>query len=151
MLVIILLWDKHYIGLATFINLFLTGYIVDYSYKFLITIFPNVSIIQRIIMLVVAIVIICFGSALYYTADLGVSVYDAISLILAKKKITLFKYTPPFKWIRVFNDSICVVLGTIFGKKPGVGTIITAFFMGPLISFFNHKVAEPFLNKSIKK
>ena len=27
----------------------------------------------------------------------------------------------------------------------GVGTIITAFFMGPLIDFFNHKVAGPFL------
>ena len=27
----------------------------------------------------------------------------------------------------------------------GVGTIITAFFMGPLIEFFNVKVARPFL------
>jgi uncharacterized membrane protein YczE len=28
----------------------------------------------------------------------------------------------------------------------GVGTIITAFFMGPLIDYFNVHVAQPFLN-----
>ena len=30
--------------------------------------------------------------------------------------------------------------------KCGPGTIITAFFMGPLIEFFNVQVARPFLN-----
>ncbi len=29
----------------------------------------------------------------------------------------------------------------------GVGTIVTAFFMGPLIDFFNIHVAQPFLQK----
>jgi uncharacterized membrane protein YczE len=29
----------------------------------------------------------------------------------------------------------------------GIGTIITAFFMGSLIEFFNEKVARPILNK----
>ncbi|MBO5607910.1 MAG: hypothetical protein J5930_08455 [Treponema sp.] len=29
----------------------------------------------------------------------------------------------------------------------GIGTIITAFFMGPLIEFFNEKCARPFLNR----
>ena len=33
-----------------------------------------------------------------------------------------------------------------FGRYVGVGTIITAFFMGPLIEFFNVKVARPMLN-----
>ena len=145
MLVGIWLWDKHYIGLATFINMFFTGYIVDYSYRFLITIFPALSLYQRFLMLLAAVIIMCFGSALYYTADLGVSVYDAISLILAKNRITLFEYVLPFKWIRVGNDFICVALGTLFGKLPGIGTIITALFMGPLITLFNHKIAEPFL------
>ena len=31
------------------------------------------------------------------------------------------------------------------GGVLGVGTIITAFFMGPLIGFFNRRAAEPFL------
>jgi uncharacterized membrane protein YczE len=151
MLIGIWIWDKHYIGLATFINMFLTGYIVSYSYKLLANIFPSPALLQRIIMLATAVIIMCFGSALYYTADLGVSVYDAVSLILAKKKIKILKYILPFKWIRVLNDLICVGIGTLFGKSPGIGTIITAFFMGPLISFFNHNVAEPFLNEKNNK
>ena len=27
----------------------------------------------------------------------------------------------------------------------GIGTVVTAFFMGPLIDLFNRKVARPFL------
>lgn len=33
----------------------------------------------------------------------------------------------------------------------GVGTIITAFFMGPLIEFFNVHIARPFLASGKKK
>jgi uncharacterized protein len=145
MLVGIYIWDKQYIGIATFVNMFFTGYIVDYSYRFLISILPDPTLWQRSAMLLVALVIMCFGSALYYTANLGVSVYDAISLILAKKRINIKGRIVPFKWIRVVNDLICVTLGAFFGKFPGIGTIITAFFMGPLITVFNAKVAEPFL------
>ena len=63
-----------------------------------------------------------------------------------------------FKYIRIATDVVCVVLGiTLFllgGGKPseitasvGIGTILTAFFMGPLIDFFNKTVAIPMLNK----
>jgi len=151
MLVGIFIWDKHFIGIATFINMFLTGYIVDFSYRFLVSVLPSVTLLQRFLMLLGALVIMCFGSALYYTADLGVSVYDAISLILAKKRLNIKNHIIPFKWIRVISDLICVTLGTIFGKIPGIGTIITAFFMGPLITVFNQKVAEPFLYGKSKK
>ena len=30
----------------------------------------------------------------------------------------------------------------------GVGTIVTAFFMGPLIEFFNEKIARPMLGET---
>lgn len=150
MLVGIWIWDKRFIGIATFINMFITGYVVEYSYRFLGSIFPDINLFGRIVMLITAVVIMCFGSALYYTADLGVSVYDAISLKLAKMNIRVFKIVLPFKWIRVFSDFVCVLIGTLLGKMPGFGTMITAFFMGPLISFFNRTFAVPFLNGSEK-
>jgi len=146
MLVIIFIWDKHYINLGTFINMFLTGYIIDFSYGFLVSVFPDPSVVLRSGMLILGVLILCFGSAFYITADLGVSVYDAIALILAKKKIKIKTYVLPFKWIRVATDCLCVALGMVFGKMPGAGTLVTAFFMGPVISFLNHKAAEPFLN-----
>ena len=145
MLAGIYVWDRRYIGIATFVNMFFTGYLVDYSYMFLVSVLPDPTLLQRSALLLVALIIMCFGSALYYTANLGVSVYDAISLILAEKRMRLKGRIVPFKWIRVTNDLICVALGAAFGKLPGIGTLITAFFMGPMITFFNTKVAEPFL------
>ena len=149
-----LVTDRHYIGIATFINLFLLGYITQWTYAFLQTIIVNPSIIIRLLCLLVGIVIICFGSALYMTADLGVSTYDAVALILVNKW-----HIGQFKYIRIVTDVICVLIGAglfLLGKGKvaeiptiiGIGTIVTAFFMGPLIEFFNQKVAIPLLNKT---
>lgn len=146
-----LITDRHYIGIATFINLFLLGYITQWTYEFLQTVIVNPSMIVRLLCLLIAIVIICFGSALYMTADLGVSTYDAVALILVNKW-----HIGQFKYIRIVTDVICVVLGAVLfllggGKLSaiptiiGVGTIITAFFMGPLIEVFNRKVSIPML------
>lgn len=55
------------------------------------------------------------------------------------------------------TDIVCVILGCILfliassdiSRIPeiaGIGTIITAFFMGPLIEFFNVHIARPVLN-----
>lgn len=149
--------DRHNIGIATFINLFLLGYITEYTYSFLQTVFVNPSIVTRLICLLVGIVIICFGSAFYMTADLGVSTYDAVAIVLAYKwKVAKFKFC------RIATDLICVISGTIiyligggsWKEIPtivGIGTIITAFFMGPLIELFNDKIARPFLNKANEK
>ena len=153
LLIFALIFDKHYIGLATFINLFLLGYVVEFSHTTLLAIFPEASMLIRFISFVIGFVAICFASSVYMTADLGVSTYDAIALIMANKwKIGKFKY------IRICTDIVCVIAGIVLfmlggGKVAdipafvGIGTILTAFFMGPLIDFFNRKFSVPFLNK----
>lgn len=151
MLVAVFFLDKHYIGLATVINMFGYGYIVDFAYSILNGWFPDPSMTVRIVMILLAIVILCIGSALYFTGDLGVSVYDAIALSLSDKKLKVFGRILPFKFMRVLCDCICVVIGSCLGKLPGVGTIITAFFMGPLIDFFNVHLARPMLYGKKKK
>jgi len=148
-----LIVDRHNIGIATFINLFLLGYITDFTHSFLQTIIIDPSLPVRALCLTVGVVVICFGSALYMTADLGVSTYDAVAIVLSGKwKVAKFKYC------RIATDLVCVITGcAIFliaggswAQIPtiaGVGTIITAFFMGPLIEFFNAKIARPLLEK----
>ncbi|MBP5598664.1 MAG: hypothetical protein J6X48_00085 [Lachnospiraceae bacterium] len=151
LLLFALIFDRHYIGIATFINLFLLGYITQFTYELLQKVIVNPSIVVRIICLVVGVVIICFGSAFYMTADLGVSTYDAIALIICNtwKK-------GKFQYVRIITDIVCVLLGvglfllaggsvSMIPTIAGVGTIITAFFMGPLIEFFNVKIARPVL------
>ena len=151
--IFMLIFDRHYIGIATFINLFLLGYITQFTYEFLQTVIVEPALWLRIVCLVVGVVIICFGSAFYMTADLGVSTYDAVALII----VNTWK-RGKFQYVRIITDLVCVMLGValflISGGAAkdiitiaGVGTIITAFFMGPLIEFFNVHCARPILNK----
>ncbi len=157
LLLFALIFDRHYIGIATFINLFLLGYITQFTYEQLQKVIVAPSILVRIICLVVGVVIICFGSAFYMTADLGVSTYDAIALIICNtwKK-------GKFQYVRIITDLFCVLLGVglflLSGGKvsaiptiAGIGTIITAFFMGPLIELFNVHVARPVLRGKTKE
>ncbi|MBR6380890.1 MAG: hypothetical protein IKS07_04340 [Lachnospiraceae bacterium] len=153
LLLFALAFDRHYIGIATFINLFLLGYITQFTYAFLQTVIVDPSMATRILCLVIGVVIICFGSAFYMTADLGVSTYDAVALIICNtwKK-------GKFQYVRIITDVVCVILGCVLfvlsggalSQIPtiaGIGTIITAFFMGPLIEVFHVHVARPFLNR----
>ena len=95
-----LLLDRRKIGLATLINLFLLGYIAEYSQAFFARLLPGPGPVLRFLLLLAALVILCLASAFYFTADLGV---------------------------------------------VGIGTLLTAFYMGPLIAWFRQHAAEPFL------
>lgn len=147
-----LIADRHYVGLATFINLFLVGYIADFSLETLSSLLPDLGIGGRIVCLLVGIVVMCLSSSFYFTADLGVSTYDAVALI-----ITHTWHKGQFRWVRILTDLVCVCAGVSMyflsggklsglGTVVGVGTVITALFMGPLIDLFNRKIAQPFLN-----
>lgn len=138
MLVIIFFLDRTKIGLGTLINIFILGYVVQFSSWLFMTWIPDPSIAIRIIALLVAIVIISFGSALYFTGDLGVSTYDAVALLMSEKKIAKFQYC------RIGTDLVCTGAGFLLGATVGIGTLVTAFFMGPIITFFNRKIAIPF-------
>ena len=79
------------------------------------------------------------------------STYDALALVWSERQTRI-----PFQFCRVLTDSVCVIAGVflcrlsgmsaaqIFGAV-GIGTVVTAFFMGPLIAFFNRTVARPLL------
>ncbi len=146
-----LAFNRHSIGIATFINLFLLGYVTQFTLSLLQSWIPAPGIGLRVGFLALGILVICIGSALYMTADLGVSTYDAVAITMAYK----WKWGK-FQYIRIATDVVCVILGAaiflIGGGKweqvpeiVGVDTIVTAFFMGPLIEFFNVRIARPLL------
>ena len=137
MLVFIFFIDKRKIGLGTMINIFLLGYVVEFSSWLFATRIPDPSLEIRALMLVIGMIIISFGSSLYFIGDLGVSTYDAVALILSEKKIARFQYC------RIGSDLICTAVGYVLGATVGVGTVVTAFFMGPIIAFFNKYISIP--------
>ncbi len=151
LLVFALAFDRRKIGLATLINLFLLGYIAEFSQSCMAKLLPAPTLPLRLLILAIAIVIMCLASAFYFTADLGVSTYDAVALIWSEKQKRI-----AFPICRVITDLFCVLCGILLCMaagftlrqitgEVGIGTIITAFFMGPLIQFFNRHAARPFL------
>ncbi len=149
MLCFSLICDRHYLGLATFINLFLLGYMVEFFQKLCFSSMTELSLPMKLLLFAGAFVLLCFSASLYITADLGVSAYDAVALILTNKF-----HLGKFKYVRITTDVICVVLGVssyvlsqgLEGLETvvGVATVATAFGMGPLIDWFNRKLVEPF-------
>ena len=140
MLAGVFFWNRRMIGLGTVMNVFLVGYVADFSKELMERLFPDPALPVRLALLAVGMAVMCFASAFYFTGDLGVSTYDAVALTIAEK--TEQKY---FKYIRIATDLVCVGTGWALGgaDKIGIGTIITALFMGPLISFFRRTVSEP--------
>lgn len=153
LLLFALLFNRHYIGMGTLFNLFLVGCIVDFCYACLLRIFPETSLVGRGFAFLVGFVIVNLGSSLYITADLGVSTYDAIALVCANKwRLGKFKY------IRILTDLGCVLLGTgmdLLGGGTGwipsivgLGTVVMALGMGPLVDWFNRKISIPLLGQT---
>ncbi len=139
-LVLMVIFARSYIGVSTFFNMFLLGYIIDYSAASAVSLFSPETMPVKLLLLFSALIFICFGSALIFTSDLGVSTYDWIALRIADAQTRI-----SFKWIRVFTDLMCVLIGLCFSIIPGVGTVITAFALGPVIAFFRKYVTEPLL------
>ena len=125
------------IGLGTIINLFLLGYVVEYTDVLLDRIFPSPSVFLRVLLMILALVLASLAASLYFVADMGVSAYDWIALTISEKKGWAFRL------VRITTDFICVLIGGLLGATVGAGTVLTAFCMGPVIQFFNEKVSTP--------
>ena len=148
-----IVFDRKKIGLGTLINLFLLGYIVQFGVDIIAAAAPHPALWLRIIFLAIGVFIACIAASLYFTADMGVSTYDAIALI-----ITGTWGIGKFKFVRIMTDFACVILGVglflLSGADPhglfavvGIGTIISAFMMGPMIDYFNVHLFGPMLEK----
>ena len=147
-LIVVFRLDRHYIGISTVMNLFLLGYIVEFSEMILTNIFGDAALGLRVVFLLIGIVVTCIAAALYYSADLGVSTYDAIPLHIASREPKLLGRTLPFKVVRIIADLICTAIGVALGARAGLGTVITALFMGPLITFFRRTISDPMVKKT---
>lgn len=126
-------FGRELIGIGTIINACFLGYIVTFFYEVWVHLFtlPEALAVQILSMLI-GTVIIGFGISMYQVPNAGVSPYDSLSVILAKRmpKIGYF-------WCRIFTDAICAIICFLSGGIIGLGTLVSAFGLGPGINFFN--------------
>ncbi|MGN0399321.1 MAG: YitT family protein [Blautia sp.] len=143
--IIALTLKKSLLGCATVISLFFSGAAVDMATTILGYSFKNPDFITRITFLIISLILVSIASALYYSANLGVSPYDAQALILSVK-------TPvPFRFCRIGTDLVCIAIGFLLGGDLGVGTICVAFCMGPAIQFCRERITDPLANGTLSR
>jgi uncharacterized membrane protein YczE len=131
---IVLIFDRSKLGLGTIFNMSLSGYISEFGLNLLKLIFiqETMYFIIRVTIMIFGILIIAIGSGIYFNTYIGVSPYDATGFIITQK----IGNQKIYRWIRIGTDVICVSAGFFMGSIPGIGTIIMAFFTGPLFYFF---------------
>ena len=143
---LVFIFGRNYIGIGTVINMVLTGFFIDF-YTWIYTTFFTIKInlLSQTVLLISGVVIFTFGASFYMSAKLGNAPYDAIAPIIVERTKAQYRV------VRVTQDISFVILAFIFGGPVGIGTVINAFFTGPLIDFWNKKVSEPIIEKSVKR
>lgn len=133
--------DRKSFGIGALTNMLLLGYFVEF-FMFVFSMLGLTiegltgNLIMRIATLVLGVLVVCFGVALYMACDLGAAPYDRLPVIVETYSHGKVKY----KWARVGQDVISAAIGLATGSVVGVGTVIVALFTGPIVSFFRETV-----------
>lgn len=144
-LIVVFFTVRHCIGAGTIVNMVGVGYIAD----FLCWLVSDVAAIEmnlplRILALALGTLFASLGVALYMKADMGISPYDSVALIIVK----LSKEKVPFQVARISSDITVLIVGVVFCLAAhnnvwlivGIGTVLNSLFNGPLIQFFRNQI-----------
>ena len=133
-------FSRHLIGIGTLVNMTCVGFIADLTTFLYDRFLPDPETLPvRAAMFLAIVALHSFGGSAFFTAALGVGAYDVAGFVLNER--TRINY----RWCRIGTDVFCTAVGFLLGSTVGIGTLITAFFMGPIIQFFTDHVSLPFL------
>lgn len=137
--IFVLIYDRSKIGFGTIGNMVCLGYVTDFFTwiwdKSVGDGFWEQGYINWIFLIPALLIFIC-GAAAYMTAGLGTSPYDALPFIISTRMPKV-----SFKLIRMIWDICFMVAGFLLGGEVGVVTVVMAFFLGPVIAWFQKKLA----------
>lgn len=153
---VVIVAHRGLIGVGTVINMVGVGYSCELFTGIITSILKSASenIAVRIALLAAGIIVLCFSCSLFFVSNIGVGPYDSLGFMISRgTKI-------PYKWVRVFTDITVILIGLIVSgglkyvfqgdlshiNNIGIGTIITAFMMGPLVNFFSKNVTSKILD-----
>lgn len=160
LLYVIIVAHRGLVGVGTVFNMVGCGYTCEFFESiFKPMVQGNYTLVVRVPLLLLGIIILCFACSLFFTANVGVGPYDALGFMLSRG-IKL-----EHKWVRVITDVTVVLIGLVVSgglnavfkgefdqvRNIGIGTIITAFCMGPLINWFNKHVSAKIFNVDYEK
>lgn len=160
LLYVIIVAHRGLVGVGTVFNMVGCGYSCEFFQSMIQPLVnEHYTYALRVPLLLIGIVTLCFACSLFFTANIGVGPYDALGFMLSRG-IKL-----EHKWVRVITDVTVILIGLVISgglnailsgnfnevKNIGIGTIITAFCMGPLINVFNKNVSAKIFNVDYEK
>lgn len=142
LIIFMILFTKGYIKTGSFVCCLLGGPIID-VFNFLLGRFVsgNSPMVVRIVTMVLGCVILSIGMALVIASDAGTGPNDLVAVILTDK---LQKFQ--FRTVRICCDLFFIIAGFLLGGTVGIGTVVAAFLVGPIVQIF-----RPIHEKNIER
>ncbi|MFC6713492.1 YczE/YyaS/YitT family protein [Branchiibius cervicis] len=138
-----LIWGRKYIGIGSILNMVLTGFMVQWFTALLDPLVPDApQPWLKTLLFAIGIAVFCLGAAMYMQPGLGTAPYDAVAPMIVDHS------KAPYRAVRGTQDVFFLLLAAIFHGQIGPGTVVTAFFTGPLIQYFTRTVTEPLMRKA---
>ena len=133
------------ISMGTIFNMIGVGYVCEFFTGIYDVILPTEKpFVLRVICMILGVFLLSLSASLYFNCNFGVSPYDALGFVMEEK--SKLKY----KWCRVATDLICTVSAFALGGPIGIGTVVTAFFMGPVVSFCDNSITKKVMKHNFK-
>ncbi len=126
--VILIFWlpFRERYGIGTFLNAILIGVMIDVTAAVL----PEASNTWwAVAMMIAGILMVGITSGMYIGANLGPGPRDGLMTAIARRG-------PSIRLTRVIMEVTVLVIGVLLGGTFGIGTIIYALLMGPLVQVF---------------
>lgn len=144
-ILILLIVDKSYIKIGTVVCMAFGGPIIDFFTRmFEGVIHAGSPFALRLITLAAGCVILAFGMTIVIKSDAGTGPNDLVAIVLSDK------LSKPFGPTRIAVDFCFVIIGFFLGGAVGIGTIISAFLVGPVAGLFlpySEKIVGYFVGK----
>lgn len=135
-IVVLLLWIplKERIGIGTMFNVVMIGIVIDLT----LWVLPETIEVMwlRWVLMLGGTVIIAFGTGLYIGVGLGPGPRDGLMMGLARKGFNV-------GIARIGIEVSVLVIGWLMGGTVGIGTVVFAFGVGPLVAVFLPRLSMP--------
>lgn len=144
LILVVIFSGRRFIGLGTIGNMFICGFAADFFRGLFGSLADPASFGWgiRIGLTLLGALIIIAGCSLYMTSNLGMAPYDCVAFVVINR---VKNRKLPYRWVRMTQDALALVIGFLCGATVGIGTIIMVFMTGPLIPFFNRHVSARIL------
>ena len=124
---ILILWVplKQKIGIGTISNAIIIAFTID-LFVYLLPFSKNIFL--SIIEMIIGILLVGIGSGIYLITNLGPGTRDGLMKGISEN------FHKPIYFIRLSIEIVVVILGWILGGTVGLGTLMFALLIGPIIS-----------------